>query len=250
MRTFLPAVLAVFVSGTAFAQGLAVLPVPQVALDPSAPHFASNGHATTFKAIARGGNGTYFVEWDFDGDGTFDFSAVRTNRYDLSTRFTYPNQAADKTFTAVVRVTSNGQTVLGTYPVRVFADVPVDPAVANERQLQVKRNTAIDDGLWYLHTQLQRTGNEADLLSGAQVSATFSDPNLRVLQDGSFLEALGRNGHTPAFPSASYLGTMPNPVVNDARWATDPYAEDAMRLVNFLLLQATVVAVATADEVN
>ena len=81
------------VSHAAEAQNLRVVPVPWVATDLTVPHMAYNGHATTFKAIARGGNGTYFYEWDFNGDGQYDFSATTNNRYNLSTRFTYANQA-------------------------------------------------------------------------------------------------------------------------------------------------------------
>ena len=235
------------------AQNLRVLPVPLVATDVTVPHAAYNGHATTFKAIARGGNGTYLYEWDFDGNGVYDFSAATTNRYDLSTRFTFHNQAVDQVFQAKVRVTSNGQTVQGTYPVRVFASVPADPAVAPDRQLQVMRSVAIDDGLWYLHKAMVRAGNEEDSLSGAQITGWVDGEsgvsNYRNLSTPAFLEALGQNLHFAAFPAA-YLGDMPDPAGNTARWDTDPYAEDAARAVNYLLGQMSVVGIAATDEAN
>ncbi|MGC3998925.1 MAG: hypothetical protein QM767_16335 [Anaeromyxobacter sp.] len=244
----LVAVLALLAASSAAAQNLRVVAVPWVDTDPSIPHLAYNGHATTFKAIARGGNGTYVVEWDFQGDGVYDLGSSTTNRYNLSARFTYPNQAATTTFWARVRVTSNGQTVMATYPVRVEADVPSNPSLATARQLQVMRNVAIDDGLWYLHNQLIRSGNEEDPLLGAQlqgyVSASYS-----TIGSAEFLEALCMNGHAPAFPAA-YLGAMPDAAANTARWNNDPYAEDAARLVNFLLARASVVSVSAADEAN
>lgn len=243
------AVVGMLVSSVAAAQNLKVLPVPALALEPAAPHCAYNGHPTTFKAIARGGNGSYLVEWDFQGDGTYDFSATRTNRYDLSTAFTYPNQATDVDFTARVRVTSGGQTVESSYPVHVYADVPLNPAAANARQLQVMRNVAIDDGLWFLHNGMTRTGNEADPLFGGQLSGTLPTGGYQNLNAGTALEVLGRNGRYPAFPSA-YTGPMPDVLENARRWDTDPYAEDAARLVNGLLTQITVVTIAPADEVN
>ena len=235
------------------AQGLQVIPVPWVATDPTVPHAAYNGHATTFKAIARGGDGTYLVEWDYDGDGVYDSIATRTDRYDLSEAFTFPVQAADRTFVATLRVTSAGQTAFGSYPVRVFADVPGDFALATDRQVQVMRSVSIDDGLWFLHKQMARTGNEDDPMTGAQIKG-WVDPDAgqttyRNIASGSYLEALGRNLHFPAFPAA-YLGALPDPAANAARWATDPYAEDAARLVNHLLTQASVVSVSAADEVN
>lgn len=245
---FAVAALALSVAAPAAAQNLRVLTVPWVAADPAIPHLAYNGRATTFKAIARGGNGVYQYEWDFQGDGVYDFSAATTNRYNLSTRFTLPNQAQDTTFVARVRVTSNGQTVVGSYPVRVLADVPANPSFATDAQLQVMRNVAIDDGLWYLHNQMTRSGNEEDPLFGAQLQGLVGGA-YPTLSTAGFLEVLGMNGHFPAFPAA-YLGAMPDPAANDARWQSDPYAEDAARLVNGLLTRATIVAVAAADEAN
>ncbi|MBK7196644.1 MAG: hypothetical protein IPH80_29545 [Myxococcales bacterium] len=238
-------------SRAAEAQSLRVLPVPWVAADPTIPHQAYNGHATTFKAIARGGNGTYVVEWDFDGNGVYDFSATRSNRYDLSTTFTYPSQATTTTFQATVRVTSNAQVVTGTYPVRVFADVPLDPNAATDRQLQVMRSVAVDDALWYLHNQLTRSGNEEDALTGAQATGYISqaDNTIRNAATSGFLWSLSLNGHYAAFPPA-YIGALPDAADNAARWANDPYAEDAMRVVNGLLLQATIVGVDAASESN
>ena len=162
--------VSLLVGHAAAARALEAIPVPWVASDPSVPHLAYNGHATTFKAIARGGNGTYLVEWDFDGDGVYDLTFTSTDRYDLSARFTFPHQGADATFQARVRVTSNGEVATATYPVRVFTDVPANPAMANDHQLQVMRSVAIDDGLWFLHRQLTRAGNEEDPLTGAQVT--------------------------------------------------------------------------------
>jgi len=252
LRPFLAAAC-LLAANAVSAQSLEVIPVPWVASDLTVPHAAYNGHATTFKAIARGGNGTYLCEWDFTGDGTYDSSAVITNRYDLSTRFTFPNQAADVVFQAKVRVTSGGQTVIGTYPVQVFADVPADPVAATSRQLQVMRNVAIDDGLWFLHRAMVRTGNEADPITGAQVTGYVdreaADTAYRNLATPLFLLALGQNLHHAAFPAA-YLGDLPDPAANTARWNGDPYAEDAARLVNYLMTQAQVVTTTAADEVN
>jgi PKD repeat protein len=246
-------VAASLVGHVAAAGALEVIPVPWVATDPSVPHLAYNGHATTFKAIARGGNGTWLVEWDFDGDGVYDFSRSTTDRYDLSTRYTFPLQGADATFQANVRVTSNGEVAVATYPVRIFADVPAVPALATDHQLQVMRSVAIDDGLWYLHTQMGRSGDETSALTGAQatgwVDSDSGQTGYRNIATGSVLEALGRNGHFAAFPAA-YLGEQPDAAGNAARWARDPYAEDAMRMVNHLLTQMTVVTVSAADEVN
>ncbi len=236
-----PLVLTLLVCLPAAAQNLQVLTVPWSATDPTVPHPAYNGHATTFKAIARGGNGSYVVEWDFQGDGTYDAMSSTNNRYDLSASFTYPAQTTGVTFNARIRVTSNGQTVVATYPVHVFADVPADPLNATERQLQIMRNVAIDDALWFIHNQILRLGDEAHPITGAQLTGNFGTTTYAV---GTALEAFGRNQHYPAFPAA-YSGPMPDPQENAQRWATDPYAEDAARLSNFLLTQSCPVTVGT-----
>ena len=57
--------------------GLSVATVPFDPTNRDVPHPAYNGAPTIFKAIARGGNGTYTYEWDFDGDGTYELSLRR-----------------------------------------------------------------------------------------------------------------------------------------------------------------------------
>jgi uncharacterized protein (TIGR03382 family) len=235
------------ISHAAEAQNLRVVPVPWVATDLTIPHQAYNSHATTFKAIARGGNGTYLYEWDFTGDGVFDFSATTTNRYNLSTRFTYPNQAATTTFNAKIRVTSGGQTVTGIYPVRVFADVPANPANANDRQIQVMRGVAVDDGLWFMHNRMNRSGNEEDAVLGAQASGNIGENS--TASAASFLWVLGLNGHFAAWPSA-YIGELPDAAENTQRFRDDPYAEDSMRVINYLLTSGCAVGIPGSDEDN
>ena len=134
-------------------------------------------------------------------DGVYDVTLSRTNRYDLSTTFTYPNQTSTTTFNAHVRITSNNETVIGTYPVRVFADVPTDPALATERQMQVMRSVAVDDALWYLHNQMLRSGNEDSTTQGAQITG-YVNAGQRTAATAGYLWALSLNGHYVAFPSA------------------------------------------------
>lgn len=148
---------------------LRAITVPWYPGKPSVPHNAYNGHPTTFKAIARGGTGSYTYEWDFNGDGTYDSSNTTTNRYNLSVRYTYPNQSSDKTFIARIRVTSGTETDTAEYPVTIYADA----------SLGVRVNVAIDDGLWYLHTsQARSTSGDIDYgywyYSGYYASPTAS----------------------------------------------------------------------------
>ncbi len=249
------AILVAFIALVTFAheaeaQALRVIPVPWVATDVTIPHQAYNGKATIFKAVARGGTGSYRVEWDFLGDGfggAGDITFDTNNRYDLSRSFTYANQAVTTTFQAKIRVTSppgnpGAGSVVGTYPVRVFADVPANPANATDRQLQVMRSVATDNALWWLHQQMARTTSEEDALAGAQILGNVGG----IAQTAGFLWALGLNGHFAAWGPA-YIGDMPNAADNTARFANDPYAEDAARLTNQLLNNMTVIPNVTSD---
>jgi len=95
---------------------------------------------------------------------------------------------------------------------------------------------------------MSRSGNEEDPLTGAQITGSLPS-GIATAGAAGFLWSLSLNGHFAAFPAA-YLGSMPDPAVNTARWTADPYAEDAARLVNYLLTQAQVVGVAAQDESN
>ncbi|HEV8325120.1 MAG TPA: PKD domain-containing protein, partial [Myxococcota bacterium] len=234
-----------------------VIPVPWNALDPAIPHQAYNGHPTTFKAIARGGASPYTVEWDFDGDGTFDVLFTSTDRYNLSTVYTYPAQAATVTFNAAVRVTSGPDVDVGYYPVRVFADVPADPTLASPRQLQIMRGVATDDALWWMHLNVTgRAGSEFDPFTGAQITGYFNhgDVSYRTASASTFIWANSLNGHFVAFPVGAYIGTFPAGYEpeNDARWNNDPYAEDVLRNINWLLTnRLTIVSgIPAVDESN
>jgi hypothetical protein len=109
-------------------------------------HDTYNGKEITFKAMARGGDGTYMYEWDFNGDGVYDFSATTNNRYDLSAKHTYPDQLFDKIFIARIRVNSGGNIVTAEYPVRAHATATQS----------VRVNVAIDEALWWMHQKMLR----------------------------------------------------------------------------------------------
>ena len=70
LPVFLFLVAAVMLNPSAgYAQGLEVINVPYVPGKPGIPHGTYNQVSTKFMAMARGGGGTYFYDWDFNGDG-------------------------------------------------------------------------------------------------------------------------------------------------------------------------------------
>ena len=179
---------------------LEVIPVPWVATALLIPHDAYNGKEITFKAIARGGDGTYLYEWDFNGDGTYDFSATTNNRYDLSAKYTYPDQVFDKIFVARIRVTSGGQVVTAEYPVRVHSTAT----------RSVKVNVAIDEALWWMHQKMLRW-ESGDVQYGALTDQTLG-------ATGAAVQAWENQGHKPG-----------------GDYATNPYVEDVRRGMNTIL---------------
>jgi hypothetical protein len=242
------------------------------------PHPAYNGHATTLKAIVRGfpdlatAQASTFA-WDTDADGDFSDEteeALRqcttgtpegTNCYDLGKRITIPTQATDTTFDFRVRVTTPSQPpVVGHYPVRVDADVPAQadpddnatalPQNATAGQLDLMRNVAIDDALWWLHLQMARAGGQS------QITGVIPTPGYGHT-GGSFVRLAAHNGHHAAYPPGTYdhgsWAATPAPAgflaANDQRYANDPYAETAARAVNGILQTLNIFSVpATADE--
>ena len=242
------------------------------------PHAAYNGHATTLKAIVRGfpdlatANASTFA-WDTDADGDFSDEteeALRqcttgtpegTNCYDLGKRITIPTQATDATFDFQVRVSTPSQApVIGHYPVRVDADVPAQtdpndnatalPQNATAEQLDLMRDVAIDDALWWLHLQMASRSGAQGQIGGVITTNSFAHTG------GSFVRLAAHNGHRPAYPPGTYDhgSWTPAPVpagflaANDRRYANDPYAETAMRAVNNMLQNLTVFGSLTASD--
>jgi len=233
---------------TASAQALEVVPVPWNALDTTIPHQAYNDKQITFKAIARGGTtGTWTYRWDFDGDGTFDFTTgSTTDRYNLAATYTFTGVTTTTTYNAVVEVTNDTEVVTGVYPIRVFADVPTDPTTATARQLQVMRGVAVDDALWYMHDRMAQAASPSETatvgasqITGSIYSGNGGRPNY-LTNCATLVWGMALNGHFLAYPPGSYVGTLPNEAENDTRWNQDPYAETVTRCVNYLLANAAI----------
>ena len=177
---------------------LEVLTVPAVPANRGIPHDTYNGVDTVFKAIARGGTGTYDYEWDFNGDGTFDFSNTTSDAYDLSARYMYPAQVSNRLFIATIRVTSGAEIVTAEY--RVMVHQPLTQ--------YIRVNRAIDDALWFLHTRLNRYS------SGGVEYGDYSSQTLGAV--GMAVQAFEIQGHKA-----------------NGNYATNPYVEDVRRGLNY-----------------
>lgn len=173
--------------------------------------------------------------------------------------------AAEKTrlFTAKIEVACGAERAFATYPVIVWAEVGQGTTAAEhgtltsqadrdiiragpadeDWELDIKRNVAVDDALWFLHNRIGESG------SGKAISTNWGVSDHYRAAAGVFLWSFAQNGHFPAYPSP--IGNCDNPnnydcygeplprvlQDNDFRYDNDPYSEDAMRLLNTLLSQ-------------
>ncbi|MDX9703659.1 MAG: PKD domain-containing protein, partial [Candidatus Auribacterota bacterium] len=189
-----------------------VITVPKNPLKPEVPHSAYNGRRTIFKAVCRettatnppGVSGTIYYEWDFNGDG--DFSATNntgsgtlstTNPYILQAIHTYPNVTTDELKIAVVRAKRAGASnweSYASYPVWIYAGVPSAPnsgttILANDDQMAVMRDVAIDDALWWLHKNMyddSLTSSNTNITEAGDTSNQLSNWRLVLSPTSSY----------------------------------------------------------------
>jgi hypothetical protein len=216
-----------------------VNPVPWDPTNFASPHTVINSISATLTATASwtsAGTDTYQYSWTF-GDGSPASAAVTItsagtgatvgNVYNLSTTHTYtiPSVlASGQPYTAVITVTDTTKSTVvatGNYPVVVEWNA-VSGTFTAANLLQAKVNGAIDNGLWYLHTAMDR--------------ATTTNANSVVVPWGGWDGQLGNgclNGgyacldaggadatDVQAFEVGGHLANGP---------AADPYTDDVAR---------------------
>jgi hypothetical protein len=203
----------------AAACAMAAITVPWVPSNPGFPHSTYSGLAITLKGVARYG-GNQFM-WDF-GDGSAPMPWTNfSDAYNLGVKHAYSGDVG-RLFIATLSVRSSanpGVVATATYPVQIQNGTDLtDP-----NQVDVRANVAIDEGLWYLHTHLNRTQYGDGANGWSQRVAYMS----------------GTQSGTCASLDAFALHGSKAPV--DQK--TDPYIEDAQRLVVYLLANATPVGI-------
>ena len=109
------------------------------------------------------------------------------------------------------------------------------------------RGVAADDALWWMHLQMTgRSGDPTSPFTGSQIQGYFNHSNdsYRTASASVFIWAMSLNGHFVAFPPDTYIGTWPSAAreaENDGRWTQDPYAEDVLRNLNWLLANRSLI---------
>ncbi|KHE91890.1 MAG: hypothetical protein K8F52_00340 [Candidatus Scalindua rubra] len=149
-KLILPLFIAVLMFGLAM-PAYAVVPVvktvPWVATNPLIPHDTWSGKSITLKGTTDVTGTDFEYSWDFGDGGSTAFTDVGPNNYSLQAFHTYVGNVGD-IFTArlTVRDKNTNETASKTYLVIIRAQT-----------LAVEVNVAIDEGLWYLHKNQNKT---------------------------------------------------------------------------------------------
>jgi hypothetical protein len=191
--------------------GLKVVCVPWVSLNPSIPHTTWDGKQITLKGTVRGVpvGETFTYEWDFD-DGSPVATGSTTDPYVIEAVHTY-NGPVGNLFAAKLSVTYNLNTATDNYLLEI----------SDGTVLAAKVNVAIDEGLWRLHKDQVR-GTYPDGADYGYWNYGYGP----VVATGACTEAFEVQGHLP-----------------EGNIDEDPYVETVHRGLNFLLAQTRVVSV-------
>ena len=182
------------------------------------------------------------------------------NPYALEASYTFPNKTKDELIIAVIRARRSTQPTwesYASYPVWIYANVPSSPnsgttMLANDDQLAVMRDVAIDDALWFLHKQLgSRSGNGGAIQGyvprmGYHDGRTAHELGRIEGANASVMWAFQIQGHLAAYPP----GTTNVPALNSTYYEIDPYAETVCRMMNYLLANLTADSIPAADEAS
>ncbi|HUW35003.1 MAG TPA: PKD domain-containing protein [Planctomycetota bacterium] len=141
------------------------------------PHSTWSGESIRLKGIVKGGIGTLTYRWAF-GDGSADATGTVSNTYAIEASHTYTGSEG-ALFTARLTVTdSEGNSHSDTYPVKI-----------HPQDLDTKVDVAIDEGLWWLHKNIDR-GTDAFNRGRYTSYGTYFG-----CQAGSAIQAFLINGH-------------------------------------------------------
>ncbi|MBN1317638.1 MAG: VWA domain-containing protein, partial [Anaerolineales bacterium] len=123
----------------------------------SAPHDTWGGLEVTLKGVARAAEGSRLIyTWEFD-DGSPSETGDVIDPYTISANHVYKDAPDGTVYDARLTITDVASG---------YSDTCIYKVAKRQRSLPVEVNVAIDQALWYLHTQTKRTENADDLLLG------------------------------------------------------------------------------------
>ncbi|MCX5639070.1 MAG: thrombospondin type 3 repeat-containing protein, partial [Planctomycetota bacterium] len=186
--------------------------VPWQPAYPTIPHYTYDGAEITLKGIARNG-GTEF-RWDF-GDGAGTAWTSISNPYNLGVKHVY-NGIVGQIYIATLYIRDgSGNQSQDEYLVKIYesSDLSIP------EQLDVRINIAIDEGLWYLHTNMIRDTYAAGSPGYGQPYGYWDPGYYPVASVGTSVDAFQLHGSKA---NLDYDG--------------DPYVETVQRALNYLLV--------------
>lgn len=188
--------------------------VPAQSSDLTISHQTYDGAEITLKGIARG-NATEYM-WLF-GDGTPDTEWMTiTDPYNLGIKHTYSGVVGKK-FQATLKVrNAGGQLAQDIYPVQIYESSDL----TNRQHLDVRVNMAVDEGLWWLHTNMVRNDYANDAPGYGQPYGEWADSKYRYPLASTCV----------AVDAFQLHGSKVN-----ADYGRDPYVETVQRGLNYLL---------------
>ncbi len=269
-------ILFLFVSVFSFSQEYDLIPVPFIQSDPTIPHPAYNGEPILLKAVARSNNPSdqYYYRWDGNGDGIWDpligkTSVADGNWYQASGNeldgwFRYPDlpegSPDKKLYNATIQVCTSlsgsdpVNAKYGTYRVLYYSGFPTMANInqATDDQLEIMRSVGQEDALWWLHKRMSRIG-----AGTVNISGYIDGPDIygRIGNTALYALALLNSNRKPAYPEGTYQEYNNQPQenflnYNDYIYNTDPYSEDLLRALNFLLTYVKEMSVDNASEAD
>lgn len=194
--------------------------VPWKPSNPTIPHSTYSTKEITLKGIARNGPTEY--RWDF-GDGSSTGWTAVSNPYNLGVKHTYTG-AVGTLFIATLYVRAGADMDQDTY--RVLIRESTDLGIP--AHLDVRIDMAIDEGLWYLHTNQIRTTEAAGAPGYGQPSGHWDPSYYPVAAAGTSVDAFQLHGSR----------------VN-GDYENDPYVETVQRGLNYLLMNTHSFAIGT-----
>jgi hypothetical protein len=183
--------------------------VPWDASNFANPHFTYAGKVVKLKGTSDQQAANFHFDWD-PGDGGAHCVGTVTNQYVVECAHTYAG-AVGTTWTAVLTITDmgTGDNASANYPVIMAANT-----------LDSNVNVAIDEGLWFLHSNMHR------YLVGATAEGDWQSGCSFVCQATWGTTAT----NTQAFEVNNHLESGP---------AGDPYTDDVARALKALFGQLT-----------
>jgi len=227
--------------------------VPYSQKNLSLPHPAHEQAPITLKATVR--NATcadgYDVVWDtnlnaaYDEPSSFYGRDAQNNLRDIGKFFRVPDVPRNQAMNIGVRVTPRcgDPATFGTFRLFVYDFTPSnDPTQWSNEQIEVMAAMGVQESLWWNHRKMHDFQHQDSSQLYGYIGNNGSSWGSQVTTrwaSGLAMWNMQINGHPAAYPPGTYNAhgqSVPEGFfeLNDERWATDPYAESSMRMINFL----------------